>query len=245
MLNAECFSLLNMGDSLSERITRAMEAADLKPSELARRVGVSPSAVNQWQGGGGIDGPNLIRVALATEVNPIWLGLGKGDQFAVPMLIAEPDANGYKSIQPRGDAVVIPVFSAQASMGAGVPITENDTVIGGMQLSANWVSRNLPGITSRANLAVISAMGNSMSPTFSDGDILLVDRGVHELKVDAVYVLAKDDELFVKRVHRKLGGGVVIKSDNPLHGQEEIENPESVGLRILGRVVWAWNGKRL
>ncbi len=122
---------------------------------------------------------------------------------------------------------------------------DHDTVVGGMQLSSKWVSRNLPHVSSLVNLSVISALGDSMTPTFHDGDILLVDRGVFDLKVDAVYVLAKNEELFVKRVHRKLGGGVVIKSDNPLHGEEHLDDPDSVGLKILGRVVWAWNGRRL
>lgn len=139
----------------------------------------------------------------------------------------------------------MPVFDAAGSMGPGALVPEHDTVVGGMQLSSKWVARNLPGVSNLSNLSVISAIGDSMTPTFHDGDILLVDRGVFDLKMDAVYVLAKHDELFIKRVHRKLGGGVVIKSDNPLHGEEHLEDPEAVGLRILGRVVWAWNGRRL
>jgi phage repressor protein C with HTH and peptisase S24 domain len=114
-----------------------------------------------------------------------------------------------------------------------------------MQLSERWVKRNLPGISGRENLAVISAAGDSMAPTFADGDILLVDKGVFDLKLDAVYVLAREDELFVKRVQRRLGGGLIIKSDNPLHGSEEIADAKSMGLRIIGRVVWSWNGRRL
>lgn len=248
MLNAEPFSLLNMAESVGDRIRIAREAAGLSKSDLAREVGVSASSVTQWESGETkkLEGENLVMVAIATAVNPVWLATGKGGRHPTPIMVSAAEArSGYHSIQPHGEAVVVPVFSATASMGLGVPITEHDTVIGGMQLSEKWVSRNLAGISNRTNLAVISAIGDSMAPTFSDGDILLVDRGVFELKMDAVYVLAKNDELFVKRVHRRLGGGVVIKSDNPLHGQEEIDNPESVGLRILGRVVWAWNGKRL
>jgi phage repressor protein C with HTH and peptisase S24 domain len=246
MLNDEVFSVLNTMETIGARIRVAREAAGMSKSDLAREVKVSPSAVTQWEDGGGIEGENLVRVAMATTVNPVWLATGKGDPHPTPIMVSVAESrSGYHSIQPHSEAVVVPVFSARASMGQGIPISDHDTVIGGMQLSDKWVSRNLPGVSSRANLAVISAIGDSMAPTFSDGDILLVDRGVFELKMDAVYVLAKNDELFVKRVHRKLGGGVEIKSDNPLHGSEVVEDPESVGLRILGRVIWAWNGKRL
>jgi phage repressor protein C with HTH and peptisase S24 domain len=245
-LNVPSFSVLNM--TLGERIKSAREEAGLSKSDLARSVGVSASAVTQWENGETrtLEGENLVRAAVALLVDPVWLATGKGDRQPRPIVLSAGESKGgYRSLTPYGEVVVVPVFDARASMGPGVPINEHDTVIGGMQLSERWVSRHLPNISSRGNLAVISAIGDSMSPTFSDGDILLVDRGVFELKLDAVYVLAKGDELFVKRVHRKLGGGVTIKSDNPLHGQEDVDDPDRVGLRILGRVVWAWNGRRL
>lgn len=244
-----CFSFLNMSMStttLAGRITAAREGAGLSKTDLATAVGVSVSTVTQWENGATktLEGENLVMVAVTCMVDPLWLATGRGESRPHQLTFAE-DRGHYRSIAPLSEAIVVPVFAATASMGPGIQISEHDTVIGGMQLSEKWVNRNLPGISSRTNLAVISAIGDSMSPTFSDGDILLVDRGVFELKMDAVYVLAKNDELFVKRVHRRIGGGVVIKSDNPLHGQEEVNNPESVGLRILGRVVWAWNGRKL
>lgn len=234
--------------TLAERITKAREAAGLSKSDLARECGVSPSSVSQWENGETktLEGENLVRAAAALHVDALWLATGRGEQNPRPMMIGEPSSTSvYRTSTAQGEAIVVPVFDVVASMGAGAALPDHDTVIGGMQLSAKWVARNLPGVSNLGSLSVISAIGDSMTPTFQDGDILLVDRGVFELKLDAVYVLAKNDELFIKRVHRKLGGGVVIKSDNPLHGEEHLEDPEAVGLRILGRVVWAWNGRRM
>lgn len=85
-----------------------------------------------------------------------------------------------------------------------------------------------------------------MAPTFSDGDLLLIDRGVSEIRLDAVYVLALNNELYIKRVQRRItDGAVIIKSDNPLYDPVVVENGERQNLEVLGRVVWAWNGKRL
>lgn len=139
----------------------------------------------------------------------------------------------------------IPMFDAEASMGIGKPMPDFDTVIGALQLSETWVRTHLPAISNPRNLATLSAYGDSMAPTFADGDILLIDRGVCEVKLDAVYVLALNDELFVKRIQRRISGELVIKSDNPLYDAHVVENGEKETLKVLGRVVWAWNGKKL
>jgi phage repressor protein C with HTH and peptisase S24 domain len=62
--------------------------------------------------------------------------------------------------------------------------------------------------------------------------------------VDTVYVLSCEGALFIKRVSRMFDGRHQITSDNPsdklvqiLEGDREVH--------VLGRVVWAWNGKRL
>lgn len=85
-----------------------------------------------------------------------------------------------------------------------------------------------------------------MLPTFSEGDILLVDCGVERTDVDAVYVIERHNELFVKRVQRQYAdGSIVIRSDNPNYGPEVVPADKVADVRVLGRVLWAWNGRKL
>jgi len=84
-----------------------------------------------------------------------------------------------------------------------------------------------------------------MSPTFEDGDILLVDTGKNDPSgADGVYVLATQKRLFIKRVTERFNGGHDVTSDNvnvktvqELNGDSEIT--------VLGRIVWVWNGRKL
>jgi transcriptional regulator with XRE-family HTH domain len=65
---------------LSERIRHARVRAGLTKTELARRVGVSPSAVVQWELSGGTapNASNLARIAQVTDVAFEWLATGRG-----------------------------------------------------------------------------------------------------------------------------------------------------------------------
>ncbi|GAA0531346.1 hypothetical protein GCM10009097_55970 [Pigmentiphaga daeguensis] len=153
-------------------------------------------------------------------------------------------------VAPRtdlADDVFLPITNAAASMGYGRQQPEYDLVVDSMRVTRTWVHATLPSITSMENLAVLTAYGDSMEPTFSDGDLILVDRGVHEVRLDAVYVLARGDDLFIKRVRRQMqDGALMIQSDNQLFGPpERIENGARASIHVLGRVVWAWRGKKL
>jgi phage repressor protein C with HTH and peptisase S24 domain len=129
-------------------------------------------------------------------------------------------------------------------MGGGVAMLESDMTIGAISVQQSWVSKNLPGITSVTNLRFVHAYGDSMIPTFADGDILLVDSGVTEPRVDGHYVLNVHDELYIKRVSRRFDGKHEITSDNPTVRTSETLNGDHQ-VEVKGRVVWVWNGKRL
>ncbi|MGA4815943.1 S24 family peptidase [Pseudomonas aeruginosa] len=79
---------------------------------------------------------------------------------------------------------------------------EFDVVIDSIVASVDYLSRNVR-YSAPDNLALITGYGDSMQPTFSDGDILLVDTGITEIKIDAVYVMALKDELYIKRMQRR------------------------------------------
>jgi|SRR6478736_225131 len=66
--------------SLSNRIRQARRLSGITRSELARRVGVKPSAAVQWEQDGGTAPTvrNLIKIAMFTNVSFEWLATGRG-----------------------------------------------------------------------------------------------------------------------------------------------------------------------
>lgn len=227
--------------AVAEILTKLMEEAGLNPTSLSRESGVLQSTIWKIANGKIADPGTDVLKPIAERFGKSVAQLRGEAPLELPPIVPRESRS---SAAP--EVVAVSVYGAEGSMGGGRVAPERDTIIGRMELSREWVRRNLPTISSPANLAVITAYGDSMEPTFRDGDILLVDRGVLDIKMDAVYVLGRNEELFVKRVQRRFkNGDIVIKSDNALFDPETVPAEEADSVRVLGRVVWAWNGKKL
>lgn len=113
-----------------------------------------------------------------------------------------------------------------------------------IRLQADWVRRNL-SVSNPTKLEVVAAYGDSMEGTFADGDVLLIDRGVNEVRTDGIYALAIDNEVYIKRVQRRLDGGLTLISDNKKYEAHVLHNGAVGNMSVLGRIVWAWRGKKL
>lgn len=239
----------DFGAAIGVAIQKKIDARAVKSkADIARHFGMKPPSLSDWVKKGSVAKdklPELWRYFSDVVGAEHWgmsddewpLGLSDGAIPPVDACCAYPDSV---------ETVVVPIMDAGASMGFGVPQLDYETVVDNMRLTREWVRSNLPSITAPKNLAVLSAYGDSMAPTFSDGDIVLVDRGITEIKMDAVYVLALNDELYVKRIQRRItDGAVLVLSDNPAYQPVVVDNGERSGLRVLGRVVWAWNGRKL
>lgn len=143
------------------------------------------------------------------------------------------------------DMIRIPRFDTRASMGIGLPAPEFETLVGTLMASREWFRNELRHVSSADDLAVLTGYGDSMEGTFSDGAQLIVDRGITDVKVDAVYVLALNDELYVKRLQRRPDGTILMISDNKKYEPYVIGNPERERFTVLGRVVGVWNFAKL
>lgn len=230
--------------TLAERLHSALETREgLTKAGLARACGISAPSVNDWFSGKtkSISSAHLHAAAIYLGVDSLWLATGEGRMapYAKNKELIEQPASGIDSIE-------VPLMNAAGSMGYGLLAPEQETIVDVIRLSRSFVTRNLPTISSPTRLAALTAYGDSMVPTFSDGDILFVDRGVEDIRVDAVYVLLLNNELYIKRIQRRItDGALIIKSDNPLYEPVTIQNGDRERLKVLGRVVWAWNGKKL
>ena len=97
--------------------------------------------------------------------------------------------------------------------------------------------------TPASGLSVIRVEGDSMAPTLSAGDDILLDSGdTAERLRDGIYVLRIDDALVVKRLAlHPVGSRVTIQSDNPAYPDWPDCNLSEI--HCVGRVIWA--GRRI
>jgi hypothetical protein len=86
-----------------------------------------------------------------------------------------------------------------------------------------------------AAASMIRVEGDSMEPTLSDGDEILVDRDRREVRgKGGIFVIRLDGGLMVKRL-RPAVGGVEVVSDNPAWSTRLVRGGE---LEVIGRVAW-------
>ncbi len=128
----------------------------------------------------------------------------------------------------------VPIYDIRASAGPGA-LAEDGEPIGYQP----YRQQELDRIT-RADiqhLAVIRVAGDSMEPTLSNADLVLVDRSVQRIGRDGLYIIAVEEDLLVKRCQIDLETrAVIVISDNPAY--ETIRVTDRDRLDVLGRVVW-------
>lgn len=142
--------------------------------------------------------------------------------------------------------VLIPYLDIAGSMGHGKVAPEmHIEVIRDMTVHLDWLRMQGLTFSKVENLAIITGDGDSMSGTFADGDALLVDRGISEVRTDAIYVFTLEGDLYIKRLQRLTGGQLRMISDNPIYPAITIDESMIERMHIQARVLLAWNAKKL
>ena len=157
--------------------------------------------------------------------------------FSIDERLLGAPSSGAGAARPSVD---VPRLAVGASAGPGA-LVGGEEAVGYFSFDERWLREVAAG--SPENLSIIRVEGDSMMPTLSDGDDILVDRGdAGDRLRDGIYVLRRDDGLSVKRIAiDPAGRSVTIKSDNPDY--PSFADVKLSAIAIIGRVVWA--GRRL
>ena len=136
---------------------------------------------------------------------------------------------------PVVDLVQVPILAVEASAGHGA-LAEMEAKSAQFGFDPNWLRKLTP--SKSPSLSIIGVRGDSMEPTLSDGDDVLVDLGDNQARLrDGIYVLRMDDSLNVKRVAiEPQGRRISVVSDNPAY--PSWNNLERRAVNIVGRVLW-------
>ena len=171
---------------------------------------------------------------------PKWLREAERRKLARYFAVPESMLGGPTEDEPAAGLVAVDRVPVRASAGPGaIPYEEAGKPY--FAFDERWL-KAMTG-SPAARLSIIRVEGDSMAPSLSAGDDILVDLGdsIGRLR-DGIYVLRADDALVVKRLAlHPVGRRVTVQSDNPAYpdwpdcGIDEIHP--------VGRVIWA--GRRI
>jgi len=225
-----------MDETPREVLDRLIRERGENYGALSHLLGRNPAYIQQYVKRGSprkLDEDDRRTLARYFGVDERMLG---GPDEKIPI---SPVANRVRDGGRRPEMVIVPRLALGASAGAGT-LDEDEAAAGVMAFDPRWL-RDLGGRPDW--LSIIRVDGESMAPTLSNGDDIMVDRsdGAERLR-DGIYVLRLDDVLMVKRVAMTLRRDrFSVRSDNPAYPDWEDIDPASVG--IVGRVIWA--GRRV
>lgn len=222
-------------ESIGQRIKRLRKELGITQAVLARMTGLAQGTISDLEVGRSKGTGEIVAIATALKTTPAYLTSGKHG--------AQPASH---IDTPSGAVLLIPRLNVMASAGSGSHGEGHEVVVDNLPLPRWWVSMNMPNLSAATNLAIITGFGDSMDPTFKDGDPLFVDTGISTFDVDGVYVFTRAGEVFVKRIQRQFDGSIRVISDNRAAYEPITVTPSELSeIQVRGRVRFAWNGRRL
>lgn len=225
---------------ISNRVSQRLKELNMSPSELARKSGI-PTATTYRIISGEIKSPrseNLPALAKALRVTIDWLVTGK------ELKSQSLDMPGATTQLSNKNIIEIPQFDIKASMGSGNFPPDYQQPVITITVDKDFFTRQGINVTSSSKLSIITGIGDSMEGTFNSGDPVVVNHEVQSLLEDGVYVFTLGDRLYLKRL-QILPNCVRMISDNTKYPPYDIKGEELQQLIIHGKVLFAWNGKRI
>ena len=208
-------------EGLAKRIRQCAELVG-SGDELARRTGIPRRTLETYLSGEAEPkASRLHAIAAVAKVSLDWLISGQNSAPGAP----DSSDTGW---------VDVPLYDIQVSAGHGAML-DHERIITHLKFRYNSLARK--GLQAD-KLCAVQVSGDSMLPTLSEGDTLLIDRTQQIPVGDDIFVIRLSEVLLAKRLQRLANGGIRIISDNPLYPPEALAPADLIQLAVLGRVVW-------
>lgn len=209
-----------------ERMRALMEAQGISQSELARRVGVSQSAIAQLLTRNGQGSKHIHAIARELHTTPAYL-MAEIDDPSEGATVPPTAA----MVAEQLDAVLLREVQVGLSMGGGADL-DDFPVVQMVPFSRSW----LRGFTSSpaSELIVARGDGDSMMPTILDQDLVIIDRADRTMRQqDRIWALSYGGFGMIKRLRGLPDGTLEINSDNKAVSPIRASDGEAY---LIGRV---------
>lgn len=213
-----------------DRLVALMAEKGLTQSELARRVGVSPTAIWKLMNEPAQGSKHTHKIARELETSSEYL-MGETDDGAQTRQLV---AAAVPANDPDSDVVEIDSIDLKFGMGGSFLDTDHIDVEK-VKFSASWIRQFTKA--SPDMLCTTKGIGDSMMPTIHDQDVVIIDRSQTRPEMgDMIWAVVYSGWGMIKRLRALPDGRIRISSDNQLVRDEYAGDGE---LFIVGRVVAA------
>ena len=139
------------------------------------------------------------------------------------------------SLLEDSDCIIVDYVHINPSCGYGTAIIDEPDITP-IKLGKKMIETVLR-VTDVNNLKIFKASGDSMSDTIDDSNLLLVDMGRTDYTNGGVFLLQKNNDWFIKRLHLKLSGELEVISDNPKYEKETFNPNTDIEIAVRGRII--------
>ncbi len=205
---------------IGDRVRKAREYGNFSLELFSEKLGIAKRTLQNYEKNS--SEPNvstIINIANICHINDWWLLTGKGEML-------EKDEDSTISLN---DGYKFDVLNVQASAGTGISnyVVE---VVDTMVLDKS-LFRTPPD---PKKTKIIQVSGDSMEPTLSNGDYVLIDKSKNH-GIDGIYAINLHNQIFIKRLQFNLDSTISIISDNSRY-TTKIYDPDDtqIPLHIIG-----------
>lgn len=200
-----------LNKKIAEIVAKELKTKGIKKVEFARLINVSPQSLNNWFNRTGIPNSQLSNIAKAINVPIDYLLTGDNKMPNNTVSFELLNIKDYK----------------------GSDLAKFDNIHDVFTVDREWfidIFKKQPTPT----MKIVFAQCESMQPTFTQGDFLLVDTDDTNIN-DGVYIFKVDDRLFIKRL-QIMPGKILVISDNKKY--ESFNLPSDAV--IIAKVIDLW-----
>ncbi|MFA7174794.1 MAG: S24 family peptidase [Kiritimatiellia bacterium] len=200
--------------------------------DYAERIGVSKNTIVSYEKGSSTPNHQVMTRILDRHksLSPAWLMSGTGPQNA-PSSSSLP-AEGRLPPKEESSFGYVPLVKTILSAGGGAFVLSEE-IEEYHAFKLQWLNSIA---TCKKGLFLMRVRGDSMFPTIQNKDVVLVDAGRKTLSDGEIFALRVNETVIIKRLSYRVGGKVVVISDNRGEYPAYEVTPDDVN--IIGQVIY-------
>ncbi|MBF0546193.1 MAG: helix-turn-helix transcriptional regulator [Candidatus Riflebacteria bacterium] len=233
---------------IGKRICEIRMGLNLSQVEFCAKLGIHQNTLSRYENTErSPDAEIAARICEAYGISFEWLLTGRGfmknNELSENVFPSKPSIQKPKDVFDISESetkTFISLYEMQASAGHGCFLDSEPPIIATFVFPLSFFKKILNA--NPKNCFLLSVRGDSMKPTISDCDFIMVDKDRATYKGDGIYFFRYDGTLYVKRLQFLPKGHIKVISDNSTYEAFQINPPNqedvAFDFTIFGKVIW-------